>query len=217
MTRQEGWVAVTQRRVRFPTRGEEGDYLDARWMPLLASHRVVLVPGDLGAARRLLDGLELAAILLSGGNDVPGAPGAVDLAPQRDAVEHWLLDRAERSGTTTVVGVCRGAQVLAARAGARLAEDAPRHAGTRHEVRAVVPASWGWPETFTVASHHRHVLPAAGLPAGLRVLAVADGGATVEAFTYERLPWWGLMWHPERESPPRHATRALAQLLDATT
>ncbi|MGV9816366.1 gamma-glutamyl-gamma-aminobutyrate hydrolase family protein [Streptomyces cellulosae] len=215
MTRQEGWVAVTQRRVRFPARGEEGDYLDARWMPLLAGHRVVLVPGDLGAARRLLDGLELAAIVLSGGNDVSGAPGAADRAPERDAVEHWLLDRAEQNGTT-VIGVCRGAQVLAARAGARLAENAAGHAGTCHEVRAAAPAGWGWPETFTVASHHRHTLPAAGLPHGLRVLAVADGGTTIEAFAFERLPWWGLMWHPERESPSGPATRALAHLLDAS-
>lgn len=216
MTRHEGWVAITQRRVRFEQRREEGDYLDARWMPLLTDHRTVLVPNNLGAARRLLTDLPLAAIVLSGGNDLPGAPGAADRAPARDEVEHWLLDRAEHH-RTTVVGICRGAQALAVRAGARLADDALRHAGTRHEVQAVAPTPWDWSKTFTVASHHRHVLPAAGLPSALRVLAVADGGDTVEAFAYGRLPWWGLMWHPERESPPRPAARALTHLLDHST
>ncbi|MEV7869203.1 gamma-glutamyl-gamma-aminobutyrate hydrolase family protein [Streptomyces sp. NPDC088124] len=209
------WVAVTQRRVHFEQRDETGDYLDARWMPLLAAHRVVPVPNDLGAARRLLAGVPLAAIVLSGGNDLPGAPGAADCAPARDEVEDWLLDRAEQR-RTTVVGICRGAQALAVRAGARLADGAPQHAGTRHEVRSVASTPWGWPATFAVASHHRHVLPAVGLPPALRVLAVADGGGTVEALGFRRLPWWGLMWHPERESPPGPAARALAHLLGHT-
>lgn len=210
------WVALTQRRVHFEQRGEEGDYLDTRWMPLLAGHRPVLLPNDLDSVRRLLAGLPLAAVVLSGGNDAPGAPGAADLAPARDEVERWLLDHAEHH-RTTVIGICRGAQVLAVRAGARLLDGASRHAGTRHEVRAAASTPWSWPAAFTVTSHHRHVLPSAGLPSALRVLAVADGGDTVEAFAYGHLPWWGLMWHPERESPPGPAADALAHLLAHTT
>ncbi|MCX4581283.1 gamma-glutamyl-gamma-aminobutyrate hydrolase family protein [Streptomyces sp. NBC_01571] len=212
MTRPGGWIAVTQRRVRFAERGEEGDYLDARWMPLLAGHRVALVPNDVGAARALLAGLPLTAIVLSGGNDLPSAPGATDHAPTRDAVEDWLLHHAEQHGTT-VIGICRGAQAIAMRAGARLTDDAPRHAGTRHQVTAVRATAWSWPAAFTVTSHHRHVLPTGSWPAVLPVIAVADGGDTVEAFTHACLPWWGLMWHPEREQPPGPATRALSHLL----
>ncbi|MGW1071555.1 gamma-glutamyl-gamma-aminobutyrate hydrolase family protein [Streptomyces sp. NPDC002537] len=207
-----GWVAVTQRRVRFDHRGEEGDYLDGRWMSLLSDHRLMLVPNHLAVARRTLVGLSLAAIVLSGGNDLLAAPSCTDRAPERDAVEDWLLQHAERC-VVPVVGICRGAQALAVRAGARLADGADEHAGTRHAVRAVTATPWGWPKEFTVASHHRYVLPADRFPADLRVLALADGDDTVEAFAHRRLPWWGLMWHPEREQHPGPATRALHHLL----
>jgi putative glutamine amidotransferase len=226
-TAAAGWIAVTQRRIRFPGRGEEGDYLDRRWAPLLAGHRILVVPNDLVAACRALAGLALTGIVLTGGNDLPSAPASPvnDPAPERDTVEGWLLKRAERH-RTPVVGICRGAQALAAHAGARLVDGATQHAGTRHQVLTAAPAPWGWPTVFTVDSHHRHVLPVAQFPAVLKVLAWADDGCgssgaaggdepvgTVEAFAHWDLPWWGLMWHPEREEPPGAATRALRHLL----
>jgi hypothetical protein len=36
---------------------------------------------------------------------------------------------------------------------------------------------------------------------------------TIEAFQVGRLPWWGLMWHPEREDPPGQAGTVLEWLL----
>ncbi|GAA1108119.1 glutamine amidotransferase-related protein [Nocardiopsis metallicus] len=212
---ESGWVAVTQRRVHFDHRGEEGDYLDARWMAHLTDSRLLLVPNNLPAARHMLANVPLTAIILSGGNDLPGASHRTDLAPERDAVEDWLLGMAEQQ-LVPVIGICHGAQVIAVRHGACLAEGSSQHAGTRHLVRTVAQTPWGWPPTFTVTSHHRDVLSAQSFPDDLQVLALAED-STVEAYAHRHLPWWGLMWHPEREQPPATGAHALHHLLHTLT
>lgn len=198
-----GWVAITQRGERIERRAETGDFLDRRFytLPTLAGYRVLPVPGDLAAARRLLEGITLHAVVFSGGNDLPQAPAAYDVDPERDGVESWLLQRAAAEATV-VIGICRGAQMIAAACGARLGSDPAGHAGTRHTVHAAAAQTApAWPRDFQVSSHHRHVLPRDGFPQDLQVLAVAADD-TVEAFAHRELPWWGLMWHPEREEHP---------------
>ena len=198
-----GWLAITQRSEHIARRAETGDFLDRRFftLPALAGHRLLPVPGDLKTARRLLEGITLDAVLLSGGNDLPQAPGADHVDPQRDQVESWLLERAAAEATV-VIGICRGAQMIAAAHGARLGSNPAGHAGTRHTVRATAAQSVpAWPRTFPVASHHRHVVTCDGFPQDLEILAVAEDD-TVEAFAHRDLPWWGLMWHPEREGQP---------------
>ncbi|MFE4599828.1 gamma-glutamyl-gamma-aminobutyrate hydrolase family protein [Kitasatospora indigofera] len=213
-----GWVAVTQRVIGF--RQERGDYLDGRWARLLAGHRILPVPGDVAAARFQLEGVPLAAIVLTGGNDLSGLPGADDVADDRDRIEQHLLELATEC-RIPVGAICRGAQLIARSLGAQLGDDAPGHAGTRHTLTATgsVPAAWHWPGQFDVASHHRYTLPALDrLPADLVALATAADG-TVEAFTHRTLPWLGLMWHPEREDPASGrgpASRALLHLLNPT-
>jgi N5-(cytidine 5'-diphosphoramidyl)-L-glutamine hydrolase len=99
----------------------------------------------------------------------------------------------------------------------RLASAAQGHAGTRHDVRSVAePPPWEWPRTFTVHSHHQYAISPAGFPPDLTPLAVAADG-TIEAFAHRRLPWRGLMWHPERETPPGPGTQALQHMLPATS
>lgn len=112
-----------------------------------------------------------------------------------------------------VLGVCRGAQLLAARLGAHL-ERRPGHAGTQHGVRTLPgapPMPWIWPARFEVTSHHDWVISRHPLPAGIKVLAEADDG-TVEAFAHPTERQWGLMWHPEREPAGGYADRVLQHL-----
>ncbi|MGH3798522.1 MAG: gamma-glutamyl-gamma-aminobutyrate hydrolase family protein [Pseudonocardiaceae bacterium] len=207
-------AAVSQRGLLRSAVAERGDWLDERWYLLLQACGVVALPlpNHLDTAIALWGAAQPRALVLTGGNDLAYLPDAQDVWLQRDTVEQWALSTAERGGTL-VIGICRGAQLLAHRAGAALARDTI-HAGTRHAVHAAADAGFGWPGRFTVASHHTWTIPAATLPTELEVLAVADDG-TVEAFRHRRRPHVGLMWHPERELDPTGPGRvALTALLE---
>jgi putative glutamine amidotransferase len=210
----ESVAAVSQRGLRRAPVDEPGDWLDDRWYPLLRQCGMVALPlpNHLDTARALWRATQPAALVLSGGNDLSHLPDARDVWLPRDAVENWALDTAEHSGIP-VVGICRGAQLLAHRAGAPLVRDS-LHAGTRHSVLATSTAGFGWPDQFTVASHHNWTIPAGTLPALFDVLAIATDG-TAEAFQHRQQPHFGLMWHPERESDPAGPGRvALAAILE---
>lgn len=121
-------------------------------------------------------------LILSGGDDL----GAAAL---RDATERGLLDWAE-AGEIPVLGICRGMQLLADRAGTSLHE-IDGHVAMRHPLQGE--------RSDVVNSFHRLGLEAC--PAGYGVTARTDDGS-IEAIYHSRLPWAGWMWHPEREASP---------------
>lgn len=86
-----------------------------------------------------------------------------------------------------VIGVCRGMQLLHARSGGLLLEDAG-HVGHQHSVALAT-------EVVRVNSWHRWVIKE--LAPGWQALATAHDGS-IEAMQHERLPWLATMWHPER-------------------
>jgi len=122
-------------------------------------------------------------VILTGGNDLVGLPGATHTAPERDRFEAVVLEHCTRRGLP-VLGVCRGAQFLARHHGADLVE-LEGHVGTSHEVSG-----------RRVGSYHRYGLQV--LPLALQPMATAEDG-TIEAFRHRELPQQGVMWHPERE------------------
>lgn len=149
-------------------------------------------------------------LLLTGGDDL----GAT---PDRDVTETALLRWAEQEGLP-VLGVCRGAQLLACQAGARLVPLAPeRHVATRHDVVwQALGAAVGLPPTEErgkVNSYHAWGLEADRLPACLSPLAVCPEDGSVEAFAYTDRPWRGILWHPEREPKPVACDLPLLQAL----
>jgi putative glutamine amidotransferase len=141
---------------------ERRDCLDQAWTQAVAAEGNLPIP--LGNATidvaGLLDALTLDAIVLTGGNDIASAPGAVDVAPERDRFERaalaWAHDR-----DIPVLGVCRGLQMLATEAGATLAET-DGHVATRHALVSTI----------------------AGLPSGVNSfhrLSIVDAPAQVES------------------------------------
>jgi N5-(cytidine 5'-diphosphoramidyl)-L-glutamine hydrolase len=202
------FVAVTQRAVRVPERAELGDYLDGRWAATLAAQglTVLPLPNHLPAMTDILIEVPVRLLVLSGGNDLAGLPGARDAHPHRDAAECAAIGVASRNGIP-VLGVCRGAQLLLARLGVQPARQAG-HGGTVHDVRTTSIPPWDWPARFQVTSHHDWVLRREMLPRSIEVIAEADDG-TVEAFCHLAEEQWGIMWHPEREDPDGPALRAL--------
>jgi putative glutamine amidotransferase len=175
----------------------------------------VLVPTGKGSLRlEPFDGF-----LLPGGYDVDPAyfgaepsPALGTVTPERDALELALL-RAVLPTGRPVLGICRGAQVLAVALGGRLHQDIERERPDAIQHRQKGPRSWashtvaveagtrlasalGVAGTVRVNSFH-HQAVAEPLPAGLLVTARAPDGL-VEAFEDERHPFCiGVQWHPE--------------------
>ncbi len=175
-------VAISQRVDAFLERNETRDALDQRLPAFIAScgYMPVPVPNALGG--RLHDWLMVVhpmAIVLSGGNDI-------GQCAERDDTELALLAHAmERQ--LPLLGICRGMQMTAHRAGASL-HPVGGHVRTRHQLSGTISAE--------VNSYHGHSL--ATCPDGFEVLARSEDGE-IEAIRHLSLPWQGWMWHPERE------------------
>jgi gamma-glutamyl-gamma-aminobutyrate hydrolase PuuD len=195
-------VAVTQRVVVAPDTGERRDALDQRWAPLLegAGIAAVLMPNRLADVARWAVDLDIGAVLLTGGDDLAALGGTT---PERDAVEHALIDWAQ-DRAVPVLGVCRGLQLIAARAGAEL---------RRVEGHVAVAHAVSTPDgSDEVNSFHRWGFDR--VPSGFVGTATAPDG-TIEAMRHAMLPVRGIMWHPERYATPR--PRDMRLLRDALT
>ncbi|TDL79401.1 gamma-glutamyl-gamma-aminobutyrate hydrolase [Palleronia sediminis] len=193
-------TAITQRRdLTGPPHDETRDALDTRLAAMVAAAGGVPapVPSGLGAEglAHWLDAIRPRALILSGGAD-PGRDAV------RDMLEAALLDHAE-AAPLPVLGLCRGMQVMARRAGGALAP-VGGHVATRHRLSGTLD--------HEVNSFHAMTLD--GCPPGYRVLATAPDGA-IEAIAHETLPWEGWMWHPERED--RADPRDMARLREVLT
>jgi putative glutamine amidotransferase len=197
-------------------------YVEAVWA---VGGRAVIVPAGPGAdEERVLDLVERAdALVVSGGGDVDpafyDAPGAADHAklqecdPARDAVELAAVRHAVGSGLR-VLGICRGAQVVAVASGGTLVIDLPE-AGfdghweyeRQHEPVHGVHADPGSQAAAALAgaakvnSIHHQAVDDPG--PHLRATAWSDDGV-IEAV--EAPGMLGVQWHPERlaADEPRH-------------
>lgn len=197
-------LGLTQRVDVISDRDERRDALDQRWQQIFAPLGVVIVPlpNSALAPELLLDGLGLNGFVLTGGNDVGGAPDAANIAPERDAFERALITLClERN--LPMLGICRGMQMINVALGGTLAR-ITGHAGVTHEIRKREGAAWpgSWPNPWRVNSYHDVCIPLASLAPSLQCLAQSEAG-DVEAFAHDSAKCHGIMWHPEREVPPR--------------
>ena len=193
-------VGLTQRVDRITGRGERRDGLDQRWHDVFAKLGAMIVPLPNAAmgAGHLLDALNLEAIVLTGGNDVAQAPQAANVAPERDRLERDLIDVC-LDRDIPLLGVCRGMQMMNVALGGYLGRT-EGHAGVEHPITVANQAPW--PVDWRVNSYHDVCVPVEGLASDLVCLATSENG-DVEAFAHVRAACHGIMWHPEREMPPR--------------
>lgn len=182
-------VLVSQRQDRLEGRDETRDGVDVRFAPILWDMGFVPVPmaNMVPDAAAYVAALAPAAILLTGGNDI-------GTAPQRDDTDGAMLAYAARH-RLPVFAVCRGLQFMNHYQGGQ-AVPVTGHVATRHRIQGPLA-----PQGRQVNSYHGQAIPADGLGRDLVPLAICDAGH-IEAARHATLPWVGVMWHPERDTPP---------------
>lgn len=200
-------IAVSQRLIENETYPETRDALDLAWGRWFDSMGWLPfpVPTALGKPAVWFETLRPDGLLLTGGNDL-AQWNSGPLSAMRDSFEKGLVELALQR-QLPIVGVCRGAQLLAHLHGARL-ERVPGHVAVKHTV-AIQPEhrlSKALGSTLEVNSYHQIAITMAS--ESLQPLAFAMDG-TLEAFTHKQKPLLGIMWHPERETPPRQSDQDL--------
>ncbi len=185
-----------------------------------AGGMVAMLPPDRLATEdpdQILDRID--ALLLGGGADIdPGSHGAeahpetVGTNPDRDRFEIALAQRAMERGIS-LLGICRGMQILNVACGGTLDQHLPDRLG--HERHRPVPGSWAehdvrleagslaaraaGTEHLTVKSHHHQGVDS--VPDSLSVSAWATDDESVEAIESDDGGFvLGVLWHPEEDS-----------------
>lgn len=176
-----------------------------------AGGSVVLLPAQAYGADELVSRLD--GLIIAGGADIdparygrPRQPRTRQIRRDRDAWEVALLDAAAERGLPTL-GICRGMQLMAVRAGGTLDQHVPDVVG--HDEHSPGASAYGWISISTLdgstvrslvgdniqvsCHHHQSVASHPGYEVTARA---ADG--TIEAFEDPDRPFWiGVQWHPE--------------------
>lgn len=192
-------IGITQRVEVDARHTERRDCLDHQWLYLTQSLGLlgVAIPNNLDQPRCWLETMDWDGFILSGGNDIAELPGAVNPAPERDRTEREILGLALHR-QLPVLGVCRGLQMLNTHLGGSLSA-LSEHVACRHAV-VPVPRTARFAAFREVNSFHRMAITPGDLAEELIATVHAPDGS-VEAAAHRSLPWTGIMWHPERESP----------------
>ncbi|MFL1403937.1 gamma-glutamyl-gamma-aminobutyrate hydrolase family protein [Marinobacter sp. M1N3S26] len=192
-------IGITQRVEVVESYGERRDCLDQQWGLFLEGLGLtaVPVPNRLARPAAWMDALGIEGLLLTGGNDLSSLPGAGKPAPERDHTEASLLSVAKER-KMPVLGVCRGMQMINHWLGGQL-DPVEGHTAVRHGLK-LLPGAVDFIDFREVNSFHDWAIHPDGLASGLTARCQAPDG-TIEACTHDTLPWVGIMWHPERETP----------------
>lgn len=191
---------------------------------------ILLPPGerDFKSLFDLVDGL-----IFTGGGDIdPSYFGrssnetVYGIDAERDEFE-LPLARLSMDESVPVLGICRGAQVMAVANGGDLVIDIPSEIDTtiKHRGKPVRPKHLVKieedsllvkvvenSEILVTSSHHQ---APRRMPEGWRVVAYAPDGI-IEAFEYEAHPWMlAVQWHPEMDPDDRNHQRLFEALVEA--
>jgi gamma-glutamyl-gamma-aminobutyrate hydrolase PuuD len=201
-------IGLTQRVITIAGTNERRDSLDQQWTRLLVELGFVPVPlpNLIEDVEGYLAGLELDGVILTGGDDIEEYASDAAATPERDRLEHALIEYSEAHGLP-VFGVCRGLQALVNHYGGKLSP-VDGHVAVRHPVRFADGFIDGVELPVDVNSYHDFGIDENGLPDILEAGVWSEDQKVEGACSTDRRII-GIMWHPEREDRITPADRAL--------
>lgn len=195
-------ILVSQRRDAIAGRDEQRDATDVRIGKMLfeLGFLPIFLCSEITDHETYVSALQPDGILLGGGNDL-------EEYPQRDQLEIYLLDYA-RQYELPVFSICRGTQMLNHYFGGGLIP-VEGQVASRIKVIGDLAKQYNYEE---VNSYHNFGINPASLFKELKIVAVTKNGI-IKAIQHKRLPWLGIMWHPERESSVPEQDKLLIQAI----
>ena len=192
-------IGITQRVELVKTYNEKRDCLDHRWFDIFEELNInaVPIPNNLKDPISFVKKNTLKGFIFTGGNDISSFENATNISKERDKTEIKIL-RHSRDKKLPVLGVCRGLQLINHFLNGKQ-KISNKHIGVKHNVKAIFDINL-FQNYCHVNSYHSYVIPLEQLSSELDAILISDDKC-VEAFKHKKLPWLGIMWHPERELP----------------
>ena len=182
-TRMTVTIAVSTRLSSAVGYEEERDSISRDWINLfsnLSIHNYILLPNmETNMINEYCDYHSVNGFLLTGG-DVIGN----DIT--RDKVEFAALNIA-KDKSLKVLGICRGMQMISSFFGGTL-KSVDGHLATKHKINDS--------SSRKVNSYHTFAID--NLPECFKVIYRSNDNS-IESISHKTLPWYGCMWHPERD------------------
>jgi len=178
-------------------KNERRDCIDQKWFNCFEKIGLELIPipNSLNDPISYVKNHNMEGFVLSGGNDIDGLDNANKTAPERDKTELIILDYANKE-QIPVIGICRGMQMINYyfEGGFSISTN---HVNVFHKLKRI-NKSYIFPKFVNVNSFHDFVIPPQKVGTGL-IPTYLSSDNNIESFIHEKLPWAGIMWHPERE------------------
>jgi len=183
-------IGITQRVDIHPTYGERRDALDQRWYQffLYCGFIPILIPNCIKTCRALLARVQLDGFVFTGGNSPMHYAGD---APERDDVEAFLIEHCETVGLP-ILGVCRGMQMIQLHYGGSL-DCIKGHVNKIIEIKTDE-------EQLPRFVNSYHTLATTITKKPLLTKAKSSDNI-VKAIEHSHYSIFGIMWHPERNTP----------------
>lgn len=190
-------IAVIQRVEFIEKRNEFCDLLDQRWTDLLLSINLfpLFLPNNVSYVNKFLKIREINGLLISGGGSLTKYNGS---SPERDEIEKIMINFSIKKNIP-VLGVCRGMQSIQNYFGNKI-QTIKNHVKKRHSLNILDNTKIGkiLKQHEQVNSFHEY----GSIKTNKDIVTLAiSNDSVIEAIRHVDKDIYGIMWHPERESP----------------
>ena len=202
-------IAVIQKVEYVKGRNETCDALDQKWIDLLLSLDLfpILIPNNINYIKKFVEIEETNGLLISGGGSLVKYNGS---NPERDETENFMIDFSIKKNIP-ILGVCRGMQSIQHYFGINI-KKIKNHVKNPHTLNIIGNSKIEeiLKQHDKVNSFHEYGSNEANKE--IITMAISDDGI-IEAVRHINKKIYGIMWHPERESPYNDLDKLLLQMV----